>query len=82
MPYVSKPINDWNLENASNYQPEPFPASCPICGRPVSISETGKSAYCTNPDCGGRQEILNVKKLEYCITIHPTYPKIKQKQII
>ena len=32
------------------------------------------------PDCGGRQEILNVKKLEYCITIHPTYPKIKQKQ--
>lgn len=55
MPYVSKPINDWNLENATNYQPEPFPVSCPVCGRPVTISETGKSAYCTNPDCGGRQ---------------------------
>lgn len=55
MPYVSKPINDWNLENATNYQPESFPVSCPVCGRPITISETGKSAYCTNPDCGGRQ---------------------------
>ena len=55
MPYVTKPINDWNLENEQKCAPEPFPATCPICGGPVTVSDSGKSAKCTNPDCGGRQ---------------------------
>lgn len=55
MPYVTKPINDWNLENEQKMMPEPFPHLCPICGAEVIVSDSGKSARCPNPDCGGRQ---------------------------
>ena len=55
MPYVTKPINDWNLENEQKTMPEMFPALCPICGAEVIVSDSGKSAKCPNPDCGGRQ---------------------------
>ena len=55
MPYVSKPMNDWNLENEQKIAPEQFPHICPICGSEVVVSDSGKSAKCPNPDCGGRQ---------------------------
>ena len=56
MPYVSKPIaNDINLQNEKILPPEQFPINCPICGMQISISNSGRSASCTNPNCGGRQ---------------------------
>lgn len=55
MPYVSKPINDWNLDNEKVTPIEEFPKVCPICGYPIEISDSGKSARCYNPECGGRQ---------------------------
>lgn len=55
MPYVSKPIaNDFNLENEKYTPLEQFPFTCPICGMQITVSDSGKSAKCTNPDCGGR----------------------------
>ena len=54
MPYVSKPYNDFNIENEKKYPIELFPQVCPICGSRVIISDSGKSAKCTNPACGGR----------------------------
>ena len=55
MPYVSKPINDWNIDNEKVSPLEVFPNICPICGGPVQVSDSGRSAKCINPDCGGRQ---------------------------
>lgn len=54
MPYVNKPYNDFNIENAKSHPLELFPQLCPICGSPIVISDSGKSAKCTNPSCGGR----------------------------
>lgn len=54
MPYVSKPANDWNDENAKRTPLEEFPTICPICGTPLDISISGRSAKCPNPNCGGR----------------------------
>ena len=55
MPYVTKPMNDWNIENEQKVLPEMFPHLCPICGAEIVVSDSGKSAKCPNPDCGGRQ---------------------------
>lgn len=55
MPYVSKPLNDWNMDNEKVSPLEVFPSTCPVCGSPVQISDSGRSARCLNPDCGGRQ---------------------------
>lgn len=55
MPYVSKGINEWNLDNEKVTPAEVFPNRCPICGSMIEISESGRSAKCLNPDCGGRQ---------------------------
>ena len=55
MPYVYKPFNDFNQENAKITPIEVFPTTCPICGGKIEISDSGKSARCINPDCGGRQ---------------------------
>lgn len=55
MPYVSKPTNDWNLDNEKVSPLQLFPTYCPICGSPIEISTSGKSAKCINPNCGGRQ---------------------------
>ena len=54
MPYVYKPENDWNTDNASRTPLEEFPTNCPICGSPLVISKSGKSVKCNNPKCGGR----------------------------
>ena len=55
MPYVSRPINDFNLDNEKIVPLEVFPMNCPICNSIVEISSSNKSAKCTNPLCGGRQ---------------------------
>lgn len=54
MPYVTKPINDVNMANEKVSPLEVFPTVCPICGGPIVISDSGKSAKCTNPNCNGR----------------------------
>ena len=54
MPYVSKPDNDWNRNNADKQPLEEFPVNCPICGTPLIISDSGRSVKCPNTKCGGR----------------------------
>lgn len=53
MPYVTRPDNEWNQNNPNPV--EEFPTVCPVCGAPIRISDSGKSAYCTNIDCDGRK---------------------------
>ena len=55
MPYVSKVINDYNLDNEKIVPLEIFPTNCPICNSTLDISLSKKSAKCINPFCGGRQ---------------------------
>jgi len=52
MPYVSKPDNSHNLENTNPV--EVFPTKCPSCGIVLEISESGKSALCSNMACKQR----------------------------
>lgn len=54
--YVTKPDNSHNRENAKNpyTQLDSFPTECPVCGTPIIISPTGKSAYCPNIACPER----------------------------
>ena len=54
MPYVNKPLNDYNKTVDNITQAEVFPQFCPICNTPIIISDSGKSAKCPNPNCGGR----------------------------
>jgi DNA ligase (NAD+) len=51
MAQVSKKDIEANAQNPN--EPFPFPEVCPICGAPIAISESGKSAYCTNVKCDG-----------------------------
>lgn len=44
-----------NFNNEKVREPEPFADVCPICGSKIVISPTGKSAYCTNAACPGRE---------------------------
>ena len=55
MPYVSKSINDHNIQNKKVNPIEQFPIYCPVCGGNLVISESGKSIKCINPNCGGIQ---------------------------
>ena len=55
MPYVSKPMSDYNIDLDKQVPPEIFPNRCPVCGSEVEISNSGKSVKCLNPNCGGRQ---------------------------
>lgn len=53
MCYVTKFDCEKNRTN-----PEPlceFPTICPICGSPIVISDSGKSAVCPNINCDGRK---------------------------
>ena len=44
-----------NMENAKHREPVHFTDKCPVCGAPVYISDTGKTAYCSNIQCPGRE---------------------------
>ena len=55
MPYVSKPINDWNIENESKSPLVEFIENCPICGSKLALSKSGKSVKCLNQMCMGKQ---------------------------
>lgn len=54
--YVTKPDNEFNRINAQNPYTEldSFPTHCPVCGTPIEISESGKSAFCPNFNCPER----------------------------
>ena len=54
MPYVSKSMNQHNIQNESATPMERFPEKCPVCGNYLTISPSGKSVKCTNVHCGGR----------------------------
>lgn len=52
MPYVSRIDCDHNRNN-----PNPiveFPKQCPLCGSLLVVSDSGKSAMCSNNECPGR----------------------------
>lgn len=51
MPYVTRPSNTHNDNNPN--PPFEFTKVCPVCGAPVILSKTGKSAYCSNKLCDG-----------------------------
>jgi NAD-dependent DNA ligase len=68
MPYVSKPDNSFNAENARNTPAVMFPIRCPECGLELIESESGKTMLCTNMECPGRtiSRIVNMlKKLNF-----------------
>jgi DNA ligase (NAD+) len=48
---LTKPDTDYN--RAIN-NPVEFPTKCPVCGEPITISDTGKSAKCININCPDR----------------------------
>jgi len=51
MPYVTKPDNEFNNNNATATKLEEFPTICPSCGTVLEYSSSGKSAKCPNPKC-------------------------------
>lgn len=51
--YLSKPDTEYN-KTFENIKPIEFPTKCPSCGKPISISDTGKKAMCTNINCSER----------------------------
>lgn len=52
MPYVSSIECDQNRNNKNEIVP--FPDKCPECGTPLVLSDSGKTAICTNPICPGK----------------------------
>ena len=53
MCYVTKFDCEKNRNNATPLCE--FPKICPICGTPIVISDSGKSAVCPNTNCSGRK---------------------------
>lgn len=52
IPYITKPENEWNLNN-TNKKIE-FPHNCPCCGTELKLSSSGKSIICPNMNCRER----------------------------
>lgn len=52
MPYASKPDLEANKANPNPVIP--FITNCPVCGAPIKISPSGKSAMCPNLMCRAR----------------------------
>lgn len=51
--YITKPDTEINRNNTSR-EPEPFINTCPYCGSKIVISDSAKTAKCTNPNCSER----------------------------
>lgn len=64
MPYVNKMDCKANEENHKTGPSEQFITNCPICGTPLVVSETGKTASCPNINCIGRQTARAVNMLQ------------------
>ena len=62
MAQVSKPANEHNMDNPNPVVP--FIDRCPACGAPIKISDSGKAAYCTNPECCGARIAITVDMLD------------------
>lgn len=61
MPYVNKLDCEANRINPN--PPVPFIDKCPICGTPLEVSESNKTATCPNPNCLGRKSARMVNTL-------------------
>lgn len=55
MPYVDSIDCEDNRINAEKNPLCEFTKVCPVCGAPVRLTETGKTAYCPNIECDGRK---------------------------
>jgi len=53
MPYVTN--HDCTENDMNTNPPIEFTNICPECGSPITISPTGKTAYCENKNCIGRK---------------------------
>ena len=51
MPYVTKPMNSYNMSRYDNTEPYPFIEVCPSCGSKLELSKSGKTMYCMNLEC-------------------------------
>lgn len=49
--YLTKPDISYNARIDREQPPIPFPEYCPSCGQEITFSESGDSAWCTNPYC-------------------------------
>jgi DNA ligase (NAD+) len=52
MPYVTSVDCEQNRKNTNPLCE--FPNVCPICGTPLQLSDSGKTAFCSNLNCSGR----------------------------
>lgn len=52
MPYVSRLECEHNQKNTNPL--EVFPKTCPVCGGKIVLSQSGDSAFCSNPECPAR----------------------------
>lgn len=80
MPYVKRAENSFNDEQRMKFKPIPFPTKCPACHGEVLLSPSGKSAFCTNPDCIGVKQarIENmVKKIGFRNIAEESLKKLK-----
>lgn len=62
--YLTKPYNSYNESRDQIIPPILFPTHCPYCGAPVIYSETGDTAWCSNPNCSERviNKVTNMLK--------------------
>lgn len=64
MPYVNKLDCAANDANHKQGPSEKFIVCCPICGTPLVISDSGKTASCPNVNCDGRRIARAVNMLQ------------------
>lgn len=62
--YLTKPQNSYNEIREKTIPPIDFPDKCPYCGSPVVYSDTGDTAWCSNPNCSERvlNKVVNMLK--------------------
>ena len=62
--YLTKPVNSYNEIREGTVPPIEFPSYCPYCGSPIVYSNTGDTAWCSNPNCSERvlNKVVNMLK--------------------